>query len=220
MRTLSIALLVVLAGMVSSTQASQRHCQHCGSQQNCRKVCRLICGKKKDSKPVYSCECEDFCVPGASVQCGETWVCTRLGTKCRKPVYKPVCASVHSKIVLVKKKSEKEVPDYKWVVDEVCCRCGERIDGTQQPAVAPKPATALFGGRIKAEEVVVETPADFDRAEIERVSTETSDAALPVGRDAQLAFATDEVAEPASKSEPKAEPEAKRRGWLQRLFGK
>lgn len=211
MRTLSIVLLLILAGMAFSAQASERHCQHCGCRQSCRKVCRLICGKKKDSKTVYSCKCEDFCVPGASEKCGDAWVCTRLGTMCRKPVYKPVCAAVHSKVVLVQKPSEKEVPDYKWVVEEVCCRCGQRIEGTQQPAVAPKPATALFGGRIEAQEVSFETPADADGAEFEQISADSANA--------ELAFATDEVGEPAAQSDAKTGPETHRGGWLQRMFG-
>ncbi|HVX59935.1 MAG TPA: hypothetical protein VHC19_05030 [Pirellulales bacterium] len=219
MRALPVALLVVLVHAVSIAEASHNHCQHCDSCQNCRKVCRLICGKKEVVKPVYSYDRDYFCIPERSEKCGEAWTCNFLGMKCRRPVYKPTCASVHSKRVLVKKEVVKEVPEYRWVVEDVCCRCGERIDGTQRPATAPKPATALFGGRVEADEVVLETPPGAVAAEIEQVSAEMPAARSPEAAEGEVFYVADESSRP-EKAKATAAPEPERRSWLQRLFGK
>jgi hypothetical protein len=109
-------------------------CDHCGCDCGCRKVCHLKCDVKKVTKIEYSCECEDFCVPGKSQKCGTKCEChckqCLLGCRehcCEKPVYKPTCAEVHTKKKLIKHEVTKEVPTYKWVVETVCddcaCRC-------------------------------------------------------------------------------------------------
>lgn len=227
MRTLSIALLLALAGMASSAEASHLHCNRCGCHQNCRKVCRLVCGTKKEKKTEYSCECEDFCVPGPSERCGTKCECNRLGIKCCHPVYKPVCAKVRTKRVLVKKEVTKEVPEYKWVVEEVCCKCGEKIEGTQKTAAAPKPLAALFAGPVGGEGALFEAPDDIRQVSAEEEAVAEAPAAA--GDEVEAVFVSDDAGEATAAVETGAETPTveataegatkKRRGLLQWMFG-
>lgn len=206
MKSLAIALAIALAASASTCEAGHLFCNHCGCKQHCKKVCRLVCGKKKEIKIEYSCECEDFCIPGRSVKCGVKCECNRLGIKCCHAVLKPVCAEVRTKRVLVKKEVEKEVPDYKWVVEEVCCQCGQSIKGGDAPGAGQTPAVVM------APAVVEEDTVDEDAGqEIAQVSAEEEIEYLPPV-DAEEAIASD-------GDEPAAE-KPKRRGLLQALFGK
>jgi hypothetical protein len=116
---LSASALLLLAAWVEAAQM----CDHCGCQRNCKKICRLVCGKKKETKTVYMCECEDFCVPGHSKKCGVKIECDCDGRH-RTIIWQPTCARVRTRKKLVKDEVSKEVPDYKWVVEEYCCVCG------------------------------------------------------------------------------------------------
>jgi hypothetical protein len=213
MKTFSIALLIAVAASISTAEAGQHLCNHCGCRQNCRKVCRLICGTKKEVKTEYSCECEDFCIPGPSQKCGVKCECNRLGIKCCHAVYKPTCAKVHTKRVLVKKEVSKEVPDYKWVVEEVCCHCGQCIDGTQQPTAGPKAAMALYGAKVEADAALFESPGGIQQVSAEEEAIDS----YAVGE--EEALASDEDEEPQVSETPVAY-ERKPRGLLQTLFGK
>lgn len=205
MKAFALAVLIVLAGHISSSQAGRHYCDHCGCQQHCKKVCRLICGTKKEVKPVYCCESEDFCVPGPSVKCGVQCQCNRLGIKCCHAAYKPSCAEVRTKKVLVKKEIEKEVPAYKWVVEEVCCHCGQALqDGQSSPNA--RPAMAEWSAGAEAFE-----DAPLCR-EVEQVSAEEEITRLSAVDDEDQAYAADAY-------EPAREP-PKRKGLIQALFGK
>ena len=202
MKSLAMALAIALAASASTCEAGHQFCNHCGCKQHCKKVCRLICGKKKEVKTEYSCECEDFCIPGRSVKCGVKCECNRLGIKCCHAVLKPVCAEVRTKRVLIKKEVEKEVPAYKWVVEEVCCECGQSIKGGDAPATGQTPAVVMAPAAIEEEDA---------GAEIAQVSAEEEIEYLPPV-DAEEAIVSD-------GDEPAAET-PKRRGLLQALFGK
>jgi hypothetical protein len=206
MKALALAALIALAGLVSDSQAGHHFCNHCGCQQHCKKVCRLICGTKTEVKPVYCCECEDFCVPGPSVRCGVKCECNRLGIKCCHATYKPTCAEVRTKKVLVKKEVEKEVPAYKWVVEEVCCQCGQPMQAGGQAAPAGNPAVAEWSAGAEGIK-----DASFSR-EVEQVSAEEEITRLPAVDDEDQAYAADTY-EPAREA-------PKRKGLIQALFGK
>jgi hypothetical protein len=134
MKNVRIAFVVGLVAWASEVQAGHRHCDHCGCRQNCNKYCRLVCGTKTETKTVYSCECEDFCVPGPSEKCGVKCDCDCEGHKHRTTIWKPTCAKVRTRTNLVKKEVEKEVPDYKWVVEEICGGCGNCVSRTERSA--------------------------------------------------------------------------------------
>jgi hypothetical protein len=209
MRALAAALLIASVGLVSNSQAGRHFCKHCGCQQHCKKVCRLICGTKTEVKPVYSCECEDFCVPGPSAKCGVKCECNRLGIKCCHAVYKPTCAQVRTKRVLVKKEIEKEVPAYKWVVEEVCCQCGQPMQADAQAAPAANPAVAQWSASVEGAEPMSEAPF---AGKVEQASAEEEITRLPAVDDEDATIVSDAY-EPASVA-------PKRKGLIHSLFGK
>lgn len=131
------ALPAAMIVAVSSVAfARDRCCDHCGCQCNCRKICRVVCEKKIIKKPCYECKCEDFCVPGPSCK-----VCTKCECDCcgctRRNIWKPGCAEVRSRVKLYKTEIEKEVCEYKWVVEYLCPTCCTHC----QPAQADDGAT-------------------------------------------------------------------------------
>jgi hypothetical protein len=133
MKTIALTALVLTLSWAHFAVADC--CDHCGCQCECQKVCRLICETKKVTKPEYSCECEDFCVPGPSEHC-----VTRDECGCKKHVYTPTCATVRTRTKLVKKEVTKEVPSYRWVVEKVCPACACKTGDTS--SAAPDNASA------------------------------------------------------------------------------
>lgn len=114
-----LRVLAMVSLLTSWTALSSAECcSDCGCNCGCRKVCRLKCEMKEVTKVEYSCECEDFCVPGKSKKVG----CDCCG----EPVFKPTCAVVHTKKKLVKHEVTTEVPTYKWVVESVCQQCASQ----------------------------------------------------------------------------------------------
>jgi hypothetical protein len=82
---------------------------------------------KKVTKTTYSCECEDFCVPGPSQRCV---VCDECGNK--QHVYTPTCATMRTRKRLVKHDTTTEQKTYKWVVENLCSQCAAH----EQPQAA------------------------------------------------------------------------------------
>jgi hypothetical protein len=127
MRTCLRAVTAVAVFLLGVPAQAGHFCHHCGCQRDCKKVCRLEVKTKKKKDVEYSCECEDFCVPGPSKRCG-----FRIDSDCnghpqRTFIWQPQCAKVYTRKKLVAKEVTKEVPDYKWVVEKYCCVCGHYI---------------------------------------------------------------------------------------------
>jgi hypothetical protein len=124
--------------LASSVEAASL-CPHCGCHRDCKKVCRLICEKKKEKKTEYDVECEDFCIPGPSKRCGIKTECDCNGHRHCEYIWQPTCATVHTRKKPVKKEVTKEVPVYKWKVEEYCCVCGQliKVDKKDKKAAAP-----------------------------------------------------------------------------------
>ncbi|HJT33709.1 MAG TPA: hypothetical protein VJ783_16810 [Pirellulales bacterium] len=120
----AVFLMATVLTLAQDAWAGHLFCHRCGCHTKCKKICRLVCDTKKVTKTEYSCECEDFCVPGPSHKRGYTCECDEHGHQHRKPIWQPTCAKVHTRKKLVKKEVTQEVPDYKWVVEEYCCICG------------------------------------------------------------------------------------------------
>ena len=138
------ALVLALVGLSQSATAGDCCCE-CGNS-NCgvRKVCRLVKETKKIEKICYGCECEDYCLPGKSCkgclnsestcddECGDccTKSCDSCECKDHKPAcclcwfdWTPTCAKVKTRKKLVKYVVTKEIPSWKWKVEEVCAGC-------------------------------------------------------------------------------------------------
>ena len=130
MKTIIFSALALTLALAWTSRAAADCCEHCGCQCECQKVCRLICETKKVSKVTYGCECEDVCVPGPSDHCVTYDECG-----CKKHVYTPTCATVRMRKKLVKHEEVKEVPSYRWVVENVCPACTR-----QTPPSMPAPS--------------------------------------------------------------------------------
>ena len=126
------AILALAMFVSSSSVALADCCQHCGCNANCCKVCRCVPDVKKVPKTTYSCECEDFCVPGPSEHCV---VCDECGNK--QHIYTPTCATMHTRKKLVKHETVKEVKTYKWVVESLCPACCAKVNGEADAEAAP-----------------------------------------------------------------------------------
>lgn len=134
----TIALLA-LASLVAESDAAERRCRSCGCECGLQKVCRPVCEKEEVPKICWTCECEDFCVPGksciAGVKC-EPDPCD----PCRflpRLLWKPSAhAEVRSRNVLIKKEVTRELPVYRWVVEYVCPQCA----GATEAIPAGEPA--------------------------------------------------------------------------------
>jgi len=103
-------------------------CQRCGCDCQPRKVCRLTCEEKETPCVTYSCQCEDFCVPGPSQKCGCTCEVGCDGCQKCQPNYLPTCAKAHTKKKLYKHVEMKKEKVYKWVVEYVCDHCAENCE--------------------------------------------------------------------------------------------
>jgi hypothetical protein len=127
MHTYQTAVTATVLFLLAAQAKAGHFCHHCGCQRDCKKVCRLEVKTKEKKDIEYSCECEDFCVPGPSKWCTQI-----VDSDCdrhpqRKFVWTPTCAKVYTRKKLVAKEVKKEVPDYKWVVEKYCCVCGHMI---------------------------------------------------------------------------------------------
>ena len=147
MRLTIATFAMAVSGMLAQTAAAGDCCCQCGDNCGVRKVCRLKEGTKKIEKVCYGCECEDYCLPGKSCRgclhsennCEENCDCNCdcdhghghcKECKDQKPWcclewfdWKPSCAEVRTRKKLIKYVVTKEVPSWKWEVEEVCSGC-------------------------------------------------------------------------------------------------
>ena len=119
-------------------------CGHCGSRNNCNKVCHVICEMKDVKEVRYKVVCEDFCVPDRSGKCGCCWI--------------PGCGDVHTKRKLVKYDVTCKKPSWKWVVEDLCASCTATVD--QQIPNEPPPPLPAAPKTAEAVSYEVELPAD------------------------------------------------------------
>src|SRR5438105_5547705 len=109
-RRLLIAAAVALSIATIRLQAhAGERCGKCGRDACVEKVCHVICETKKIDKVTYTCECEDFCVPGKSER-----GCPKASSgceECKKSWFShntlydwvPGCATVHTRKKVLKK---------------------------------------------------------------------------------------------------------------------
>lgn len=169
MRFVPALLIAALLAAAADARAGHLFCHHCRCHTNCKKICRLECGTKKETKIEYECETEDFCIPGPSHKHGFTYECGPHGHKHRKPIWHPTCAKVHTRTKLVKKEVTKEVPDYKWVVEEYCCICGVLVKIEREPATKKDDKAAGKSAPSKSDSKAQAPPDQLPLAEIEGV---------------------------------------------------
>jgi len=135
MKSLYSVLILVASSSTLALAGDCSKCQHCGCAAECQKTCRLICETKKVPKLTYTCECEEFCVPGPSTRCVE---CDDCGNK--KYTYTPTCAGVRTRKKVVKHETTEEQPSYRWVVEDVCGACAGKCAADKSAVATKSPA--------------------------------------------------------------------------------
>jgi hypothetical protein len=129
-------------------------CAHCGHQQPCTKICRLVPDEKKVTITCWAVEKEDFALPGGPSERGCKH-CEEVCADCEKEScshhtaakthtwydWIPNCsAKVFTKNKLMKKTVTKKVPGYKWVVEDVCAHCETGCKSVEVAPGTPIPA--------------------------------------------------------------------------------
>jgi hypothetical protein len=168
MKSLACTAIVLIACRYVSPAAADECCDGCKCQAPCCKVCRCVPTTKKVTKPVYHCECEDFCVPGPSTRCK---VCDDCGQ--HHTVYTPNCAEVRTRKKLVKEIKTEEVKTYKWVVETLCPNCAEKCG-------APDASVPASDGAAQARHDA--QPANYESAASKAAPAVATAAAAPVAR--------------------------------------
>jgi len=97
-------------------------CDHCGSCASVRRVCVAVPVEREKIKVCWSYRCEQICIPGPSIFCGESCECDACGPWW-KQWWKPTCAHTITKRVPVKTEVTRKIPGFEWQVQERCCGC-------------------------------------------------------------------------------------------------
>jgi hypothetical protein len=155
---LAISLLLCLTSLVYALEC---RCARCGYGGACQKVCRLVCEDKKIEVTCWGSVCEDFCIPCHGIRgcehcemvCGECDCNPDTPNAKAKPFvwtdWMPTKAVMFTRHKLMKKTITKNVPSYKWVVEDLCpqceanCPCASIEPGTELPPVPPVPGASL-----------------------------------------------------------------------------
>ena len=132
MRNAPYLYAILVIAFSTAWTCAQECCCSCGCLTCIRKVCHVKCETKKVPKTIYSCECEDFCVPGPSKKCGYECEVDCHGCEHRKINWIPQCAKVHTRNKLKKTTVDKEEKTYKWVVETFCEKCATRCVTTEE----------------------------------------------------------------------------------------
>ena len=95
-----------------------------------------VCVAKRTEKEIikicWSYKCEDFCIPGPSIYCGEKCLHDTCGCWTHS-LWKPTCAEVRTKRVPVKNVVKRKVPGVEWKVEERCKECRFLCVGIDDP---------------------------------------------------------------------------------------
>jgi hypothetical protein len=168
LKRILIVVGLALPALTSAEMRAEQHvCAECGAEACCRAYCRCVPSTEEKKKLCFDCKCEDFCVPGPSCYLGSKCeamplpgkedACGCGGNCCITwNLWKPRCAEVRTRKVLVVHEVKKEVPTYKWQVEYLCdsCRdcCADAMPlrpqqgaeilpvSAETPIVAPAPA--------------------------------------------------------------------------------
>lgn len=133
----ALLVLAVLLCFAARGTAGDCCCAHCGCEQSCQKVCRLVCEDKKVDVVCWGCQYEDFCLPKHNKPGCEH--CKMVCADCDQPCVEgaphvkpkrfvwtnwiPGCATMHTRTKLLKKTETVIVPSFKWVVEDLCSQC-------------------------------------------------------------------------------------------------
>ena len=160
-------LLLSLLTFPVQAKAGEGTCAHCGRAAACQKACRLVCEEKAVKIICWGAKHEDFCVPGPSHLgcrfCEQVCNEDTPGSLCVQPKkfvwseWIPSCdARLHTRVKLMKKTVTRKVPSYKWVVEDLCAECEEKMEMAEispevavplPPVIATEPAVRPVAAR-------------------------------------------------------------------------
>ena len=112
--------------------ASDGRCDRCDGCACVHRVCVAKRTEKELIKICWSYKCEDFCIPGPSIYCGEKCLHDTCGCWTHS-LWKPTCAEVRTKRVPVKNVVKRKVPGVEWKVEERCKACRFLCIGIDEP---------------------------------------------------------------------------------------
>jgi len=112
-------------------------CDHCNGCSCVRRVCVAKHTEKTVSKICWSYKCEDFCIPGPSIYCGEKCLHDECGHWTHS-LWKPTCAEVRTKRVPVKNEVKRKVPSVEWKLEERCKSCRFFCFGHSKMTTSPQ----------------------------------------------------------------------------------
>jgi hypothetical protein len=136
-------------------------CDLCGGCECVLKVCLPKLTEKEIKKVCWDAKCEDFCVPGPSIWCGQK--CQKDDCGCwSHEVWKPTCAEVRTRVVPVRKETKRKVPAVEWKVVERCACCRAKAPCAHATAQDPaeSPASAKPDGAAPAAKKTAALPTD------------------------------------------------------------
>jgi hypothetical protein len=111
---------------------SDGRCDRCDGCVCVHRVCVAKRTEKEIIKVCWSYKCEDFCIPGPSIYCGEKCLHDTCGCWTHS-IWKPTCAEVRTKRVPVKNVVKRKVPGVEWKVEERCKECRFLCVGIDEP---------------------------------------------------------------------------------------
>jgi len=114
---------------------SDGRCDRCDGCVCVHRVCVAKRTEKEIVKVCWSYKCEDFCIPGPSIYCGEKCSHDTCGSWTHS-IWKPTCAEVRTKRVPVKNVVKRKVPGVEWKVEERCKECRFLCIGIDEPKKA------------------------------------------------------------------------------------
>ncbi len=163
---LATALLLCVASMVYGHEG---FCFHCGRSGTCQKICRLVCEDKNVEVICWGYQCEDFCVPCPSKRgCAHCdMVCEECSpnadgvhSKSKRFLWFdwiPTKAKMYTRTKLMKKTTSKQVPTYKWVVEDLCAHCEANCPCASVTPDIELPPIPVADARLKYE-IITEEP--------------------------------------------------------------
>lgn len=119
-------------------------CNHCKAKAHCTKLCHLVCEEKNIEVTCWGCEREEFCVPAPSTPKCEH--CKEVKCNCPEGLrpkvtsqpkvftwmsWLPGSASVFTKKKLMKRTTTEKIPTHKWVVEDLCPECKQKISAAK-----------------------------------------------------------------------------------------
>lgn len=195
-----IYILLTLACAFALPVANELHagdcaCHHCGCHRNCNKVCRLVDDQKKVTIVCWGSKCEDFCLPGKSCRgcLNSEEVCTPDDkAKGEEPCshsksfvwydWTPGCANgIRTKKKLMKKTIEKKLPSYKWVVEDLCQECEDKMAATliEPGVIVPLPPEINASMKYGVQQVSGESQLDAKPIPNSKAEAKTSPSLWP-----------------------------------------